>query len=57
MRWLSHNDITVNSKHFPLTMLLQWVFRSQIRDGQPIQLYLPAARMRDILLEYLALAD
>ncbi len=57
IRWLSHNDIRVNPNHFPLTMLLQWVFRSQIRDGQPIQLYLPAARIRDILQDYFALAD
>lgn len=52
-RWLNKNEIEVNDKHFPLTMLLQWVFRSRIRDGEPIKLYLPSARMRDILQEYL----
>lgn len=54
VRWLLHNNIDVNLKHFPLTMLLQWIFRSQIRDGKPIELYLPSARMREILSGYLA---
>ena len=52
--WLNKNGITVNQDHFPLTMLLQWVFRSQIRDGKEINLYLPAFRMREILKRYLA---
>lgn len=54
IRWLNKNGITVNQDHFPLTMLLQWVFRSQIRDGKEINLYLPAFRMREILKRYLA---
>ena len=52
IRWLSHNGINVRQEHFSLTMLLQWVFRSRIRDGKAINLYLPSARMRDILQDY-----
>lgn len=29
--------------------LLQWIFRSRIRNGEPIKLYLPSSRMRGLL--------
>jgi len=34
---------------YALAELLQWVFRSAIRDGKPIDLYLPSSRMRKLL--------
>lgn len=45
--------IKVNEDLYALSELLQWVFRSAIRDGEPINLYLPAERMRRLLKEYL----
>ena len=51
-RWL--ND---ESRHFndayALTELIQWVWRSRIRKGEPITLYLPAPRMRSIFIDWL----
>jgi hypothetical protein len=38
---------------YALAELLQWVFRSAIRDGKPIDLYLPSSRMRDLLNEWM----
>jgi len=38
---------------YSLSELLQWVYRSQIRDGKPITLYLPSNRMRSILQRWL----
>ncbi|MEC0167495.1 DEAD/DEAH box helicase family protein [Paenibacillus graminis] len=32
--------------------LLQWIWRSRIRNGQPIKLYLPSSRMRSLLLAW-----
>ena len=34
---------------YALAELLQWVFRSAIRDGRAIDLYLPSSRMRKLL--------
>ncbi|MGL5458167.1 MAG: hypothetical protein ACRDBY_00970 [Cetobacterium sp.] len=44
--FISHG-IVVNEELYALSELLQWVFRSQIREGEPINLYLPSKRMRE----------
>lgn len=46
------NGVTVNQDLLAVSDLLQWVYRSQIRNGQPIQLYLPSSRMRRVLREW-----
>jgi len=38
---------------FALAELIQWVFRSQIRDGKPITLYLAAPRMKTLLEKWM----
>lgn len=43
------NNVVVNQDLFSLSELLQWIWRSQIRDGKPIHLYLPSQRMRELL--------
>ncbi|ULT58706.1 DEAD/DEAH box helicase family protein [Neobacillus drentensis] len=50
--FLSKN-VTVDEDLFALSELLQWIFRSRIRNGQPINLYIPSQRMRELLEEYL----
>lgn len=44
--FISHG-IVVNEELYALAELLQWIFRSQIREGKPINLYLPSKRMRE----------
>lgn len=34
---------------FSLSAFLKWIWRSQIRDGQPIDIYIPSKRMRMLL--------
>lgn len=38
---------------YAISELIQWVYRSQVRDGQPIILYLPSGRMRKLLQRWL----
>lgn len=45
--------IQVNEEIYALSELIQWIFRSAIRDGKPINIYIPSERMRNILKEYL----
>lgn len=44
--------IEVNQDLLAVSDLLQWVWRSRIRNGQPIKLYLPSSRMRSLLLAW-----
>lgn len=39
--------IKVNEDLYALSELLQWIFRSRIREGKQINLYLPSKRMRE----------
>jgi len=37
-----------------LSEMLQWVWRSSIRNGHPIKLFVPSSRMRDLLQRWLS---
>ena len=39
---------------YALSALLQWVWRSRIRKSQPIKLFIPSERMRDLFTRWLA---
>lgn len=41
-------SIILNDDEFALSALIQWMCRSRLRNDQPIQLYLPSKRMRDL---------
>jgi hypothetical protein len=43
------NGVSVDQDLFAVSDLLQWVWRSRIRKGEPINLYLPSSRMRSLL--------
>lgn len=50
--FISEYDIEINDEQFAVSELLQWIWRSRIRQGEPIQLYLPSKRMRDALKKW-----
>jgi hypothetical protein len=51
-RWLGDSSRTFNDA-YALTELIQWVWRSRVRRGEPITLYLPSPRMRRLFEEWL----
>ncbi|CAH0282982.1 hypothetical protein [Peribacillus sp. Bi134] len=51
--FFNKQGVEVNIELFALSELLQWLFRSRIRTGQPINVYLPSKRMRTLLEQYL----
>ena len=51
-RWLNDESRRFDNAH-ALTELIQWVWRSRIRIGEPITLYLPASRMGGIFIDWL----
>ncbi|WP_313236132.1 DEAD/DEAH box helicase family protein [Sporosarcina ureae] len=52
-RFFHSHGITVNEELFALSELLQWLFRSAIRNEEPINVYIPSKRMRTLLEMYL----
>ncbi|RAI96872.1 hypothetical protein DET54_106230 [Paenibacillus pabuli] len=45
-------DISVNQDLLAVSDLLQWVWRSRIRRGERIKLYIPSSRMRSLLVAW-----
>jgi len=54
LAYFQGRGITVDDKAFALSEMLQWLWRSQIRDGEPITVFIPSERMRTLLKEWLA---
>jgi hypothetical protein len=52
-RWLGDSSQEFKDA-YALTELIQWVWRSRIRRGEPITLYLPSPRMRRLMEEWLS---
>ncbi|MDP0481951.1 hypothetical protein [Bacillus subtilis] len=46
-------QISIDQDAFALSELVQWIWRSAIRDGDEITLYIPSLRMRELLIEWL----
>lgn len=52
MRYYRDNGIEVNERLLALSIMLQWIFRSAVREGNPIKIYIPSKRMRDLLVQW-----
>ena len=49
VRFFEYQGIKFDIDMYSLSELLQWIWRSRIRDGYPINLYIPSQRMRKLL--------
>ena len=38
---------------FALSEMLQWIYRSRVRDNLPVTIYVPSIRMRELLVDWL----
>lgn len=47
------NGVTVNEDAYALSILVQWIWRSAIRDGKDIDIYIPSSRMRNLLIQWI----
>ena len=45
--------IKVDQDKFALSEMIQWIWRSRIRNGQPIKIYIPSKRMRQLLIDWI----
>lgn len=47
------HGIEVNEDVFALSIMVQWIWRSAIRDGNQVNLYIPSRRMRTLLTNWM----
>ena len=52
-QYLETRGVEVNEDIWSLNEMLQWIFRSAIRVGRPINIYVPNVRMRGLLTEWI----
>lgn len=52
-RYLSTDEQPFNEDLYALSMMIQWIWRSAIRDGHPIRIYVPSLRMRTLLSNWI----
>ena len=48
LNWLNANDKQFK-KEYALTEMIQWIWRTRIRNGEPVDVYMPSSKMREIL--------
>lgn len=49
-----NNNVSVDEDGFATSEMLQFIWRSAIRDNKPISLYIPSVRMRTLLKKWIA---
>lgn len=52
-KFFAKKNVVFDAEAFALSSLIQWVWRSRIRNGQPINLYIPSLRMCELLQDWL----
>lgn len=49
----NQHGIEVDDSLYALSIMVQWIWRSAIRDGDEIHLYIPSRRMRNLLTDWI----
>lgn len=53
IKYFARNGIEFDRDKYALSCMLQWIYRSAIRDGKEISVYIPSIRMRALLQGWL----
>lgn len=53
LKFFRNKNVNVDEDSFALSELIQWIFRSQLRDNKPINIYVPSSRMRELLVKWI----
>lgn len=53
VHYYASKGVIFDNDHYALSTMIQWIWRSAIRNGEEISLYLPSKRMRDLLTEWI----
>lgn len=53
LNYLSASGVPLDRDRYALSEMIQWIWRSAIREGKEIHLYIPSRRMRTLLVNWL----
>ena len=53
VRFFQNYGIQYDEDGYALSVMIQWIWRSAIRDGKEISLYIPSRRMRNLLIQWM----
>ena len=53
VQYFGKKGVEVNEELFAVSELIQWLFRSALRDENPVALFLPSERMRTLLNKWI----
>jgi hypothetical protein len=51
--FFNRKNIVIDNDEFALSEMMQWIWRSSIRNNKKINIYIPSLRMRTLLYRYL----
>ena len=51
--FFAKKGVKLDRNKFALSEMLQWIWRSGVRDGKEIRLYMPSSRMRGLLVNWI----
>lgn len=51
--YLASRGAQICDNNYALSTMVQWIWRSAIRDGKSINIYIPSKRMREMLLKWI----
>jgi len=52
-QYFTSREVEIDQDGYALSEMLQWIWRSGIRNNEPIEIYIPSERMRNLLIDYL----
>ena len=52
-KFFAGKNVTIDEDKWALSEMIQFIYRSAIRDNKPIYCYIPSSRMRNLLKEYI----
>ena len=52
-KFYAKHGVTVNEDIYALSIMIQWIWRSAIREGNEVNLYIPSRRMRMLLINWI----
>jgi len=52
-RFYKSHGIDVDEDAYATSVMVQWIWRSAIRDGKKIHIYIPSRRMRELLINWI----
>ena len=56
-RYFQTRGITIDKDRYALGEIVQWIWRSQVRENRPVNLYVPSSRMRGLIQSWMADAE